>query len=888
MKKKWCLLLLLVFSQKLLAQYTLNGNAQQVSCNCYNITSETTNQSGSIWNNNRIDLTQSFDFKFDINLGRLDANGADGIAFVLQPISTSVGSTGGGLGYENITPAVGITVDTYQNGNNSDPAYDHISIQLNGDLNHSSPNNIAGPVTALSGNDNIEDGLNHSMRIQWDAAAKTLSTYMDGVLRVTAVKDLVNDVFGGNPLVFWGFTGGTGALVNAQKFCTALNPGFHLAPDQKTCVGEPITFFDSTVSFTNIAKFYWDFGDGSPLDSVHTNPVHIYTTGGEYTIILKVIGADGCEATTGHVITVGTKPVAAIRLPLDYQTCLPNQFFDSSYADFGTINKWFWDLDDGQTSTLQNPYSGTFYYGYKNIRLAVSSKEGCASDTVVRIILRQKTFADFDFTDSVCLGQPTSFYDKSYVLPFGSVQAWSWRLDDQVINTQNLSYTFLTPGIHTVMLITGNASLSNCLGFEIKNVFVVDKPHAAMKQNKTCINVPITLEDSSYSTDGILVTGWWWDLGNGQFSTQRNPLASYITAGTKTIKHVVYNSRGCISDTMIQTIIIPEKPVAKFGYSTPVCSDLPIYFSDSSSATGRVVDKWSWIYNGIEWSTVKNPIRNLPAGLQTIKLVVSSEGCVSDTAFKTFLVNPSPDVTMQFKNSCKNTPVDFIAIDNSGTVTDWKWTFGDGGIENTKNAQHTYVANGDYNVKLYASAANGCYSDLLEKHIIIYGTDAFAGNDTIAGANQQIRLHASGGLSYNWSPANLLDDATSADPITILTATQIFKLKAFTPEGCESYDEVKINIYKGPDIYLPNAFTPNGDGLNDIFRGIPVGLKQFNYIMIYNRWGQKVFFTTDYRKGWDGKWNGQKVDNGVYVVIANGIDFRGNVINKKGTVMLIR
>ena len=87
---------------------------------------------------------------------------------------------------------------------------------------------------------------------------------------------------------------------------------------------------------------------------------------------------------------------------------------------------------------------------------------------------------------------------------------------------------------------------------------------------------------------------------------------------------------------------------------------------------------------------------------------------------------------------------------------------------------------------------------------------------------------------------------------------------------------------------MPNAFTPHGDGLNDIFKGIPVGIQQFNYLKIYNRWGQEIFSTTDYRKGWDGLWQGQKQNSGVFVVIAKGVDFKGNIINKKATVMLIR
>ncbi|MEY2916662.1 MAG: hypothetical protein RIS73_376, partial [Bacteroidota bacterium] len=222
------------------------------------------------------------------------------------------------------------------------------------------------------------------------------------------------------------------------------------------------------------------------------------------------------------------------------------------------------------------------------------------------------------------------------------------------------------------------------------------------------------------------------------------------------------------------------------------------------------------------------------------------------------------------------------------TVTQWKWTFGDGGIAATQNAQHIYTANGTYKVKLFATALNGCYPDSLNGNIIIYGTNAFAGNDTIAAAGQPVQLNASGGLSYTWSPATVLSNAAIANPLATLLTTQIFTVKAFTPEGCESFDDVTVKIYKGPDIYLPNAFTPNGDGLNDVFKGIPVGLKQFNYLKIYNRWGQLVFAATDYRKGWDGLWQGQKQPGAAYIVIVNGVDFNNNVIDKKQNFILIR
>ena len=892
MKKNITLLFIIVFGQHVLAQYTLNGSAVQESCNSYTLTTETTNQSASVWNNNKINLSVSFDFNFDVNLGRLDATGADGIVFVLQPISTSVGSTGGGLGYEGISPAVGVTIDTWQNTNNNDPSFDHIAIQLNGDLNHSSVNNIAGPVTAVSGNNNIEDSQWHALRVQWDAATKTMTVSVDGILRVSVLKDFVTDIFSGNPLVFWGFTGATGGSVNWQRFRTALNPAFHFSPTQKRCVNEPVIFYDSTISFTTIAKFYWDFGDGSPIDSINLNPVHIYAASGDYIVKQRVIGADGCEATNTQTVRIGSKPVANFNFT---GTCLPmppfpaTNFTDSSYVSVGTLNSWYWDFDNGSFSTLQNPSTTYTSFGNKHIRLAAMTIEGCASDTLVKLVhINSQPLANFSFADSVCLGTPVQFFDQS-IATGDPVTIWAWVFPDSagIVHIQHPVHLFTVPGIQTVILLIAADSSLVCQGIKTRTIFIVNKPTPYFKTNGICQSAPVLFTDSSYTSDGTVVNQWWWNLGSGGISIQQHPTVTFNSAGPDTIRLAVRNAKGCISDTLKRAILVNPRPLANFGYSTPLCVALPVNFYDSSGAT---IGQWSWTYGGLEWSNLKNPNRSFLSGLQKVGLVVHSiAGCKSDTSFKSFFINPSPDVTMVLHNGCKLTLLDFTATDLSGgTVTQWKWDFGDGGIANTRDAQHSYADNGTYKVKLFATAANGCYSGNLEGDIVIYGTNVFAGNDTIAAAGQPVQLRATGGLSYAWTPAQFLDNAFIPNPVALLSATQIFRVRAYTPEGCESFDEVKIKIYKGPDIYLPNAFSPNDDGVNDVFLGIPVGIKQFNYLKIYNRWGAEIFYSTDYRKGWDGKWQGQLQENGVYVVLASGIDFSGNLINKRATVMLVR
>ena len=880
----------LVFAQ----QYTVNGNATQDDCHTYTLTPAIATQSGSVWNNYKIDLSQSFTFTFDVFLGNTDANGADGIAFVLQPISTSIGGNGSGLGFGGISPSIGVTLDTYQNSSpDNDPFYDHIAIQKNGDLVHTSVNNLAGPVTIINGNNNAEDGIWHSLKIVWNAVSKTLDAYIDGTLRVSRTEDFVVTTFSNNPLVYWGFTGSTGALTNIQRFKTTLTPQWNFNSTQKRCVNEPITFYDATIAFAPLAKIYWDFGDGSNIDSVNINPTHIYTTAGDYVVIQRVKGADGCEEINTQNVRIGSKPVAGF---YHMYRCVdvPINFIDTSRVIVGTINSYFWDLDNGGiTSTLANPTTTYTTYGVKTIKLVVKTLEGCESDTLFKpIVIRARPVADFNFADSVCLGSAISFTDNS-TLADGPVNGWVWLVDNVNVGNNNptLTHTFLTPGNHTVSLATTGTGVADCQSqFIVKNVFIRNKPVAAFTGNTICQAVSTTFTDASTSSDGASMGQWWWDLDNGNLSTSQNPSTIYSIAGPDTVLFVVTTINGCKSDTLKKPIFVNAKPIAKFGVDALKCFGTPIQFSDSSVVTGGTINAWSWIYNNSLWSSAQNPSGLFSAGPQSIGLAVTSDqGCRSDTLYKSFTVNPKASVAMNFKDECKNTPITFTGADlTGGNMDEWHWSFGDGDIANTMITSHTYSANGYYPVRLYGVDKIGCHSDTLLKNVIIYGTNAFAGNDTIAAAGQPVQLNAIGGLSYTWTPSTGLNNTSIANPVAILTATQTYTVKAFTPEGCESYDDVTIKIYKGPDIYLPTAFTPNDDGLNDIFRGIPVGLKEFRYLKVYNRWGQEVFSSTDYRIGWDGSWKGTKQGNGVFVVIANGVDFTGKVINKKSTVMLIR
>jgi gliding motility-associated-like protein len=168
----------------------------------------------------------------------------------------------------------------------------------------------------------------------------------------------------------------------------------------------------------------------------------------------------------------------------------------------------------------------------------------------------------------------------------------------------------------------------------------------------------------------------------------------------------------------------------------------------------------------------------------------------------------------------------------------------------------------------------------------------YAGNDTMVIVNQPLHFNATGGESYLWIPATDLSDPTAHDPVGIYGAeidSITYIVRVYNSLGCYDTASVRVVVFKtNPYVFVPNAFTPNGDGLNDEIRPIAVGVKQINYFRIFNRWGQLVFNTTINGKGWDGRISGVPQGSNVYVWMVSAIDYQGNPIFLKGTATLIR
>ena len=319
-----------------------------------------------------------------------------------------------------------------------------------------------------------------------------------------------------------------------------------------------------------------------------------------------------------------------------------------------------------------------------------------------------------------------------------------------------------------------------------------------------------------------------------------------------------------------------------------MCTNTDIHFIDRSIAGVGIPSAWTWKFDNGIVSIDKEPVTQFSTtGPHSVSLTVQTEFvCRADTTI-TFEIGEKPVIDYSFTKDCFGNVQYQSILANAVTVDTWQWAFGDGRFSRLRDPGHFFEKDSIYTTRLWAIAGE-CVSDTIAKTIPISRIRAFAGNDTIAVVNQPLQLNASGGSHYEWSPHDFLSNPFIANPIAILTKDQTYIVTVKNDDGCEVKDTLKIKVFDHLDVYVPSAFTPNGDGRNDVLHIIAPGLKELYYFRLYNRWGQPVFETKDLLKGWDGTVRGQVPETGMYVWIMKGVNYLGNVVEGKGTVTLIR
>ncbi len=193
--------------------FTMFGDTYRTEDDCFRLTEEEDYSSGSIWYKRPISLSAPFSIELSILAGCKDSDGADGMVFVFTSRANTVGYRGEGIGFGGLRPSIGIEVDTWLNYHLNDLAEDHVAIMANGMVGHF--NDLAGPKPIP----NIEDCRRHQLAIRWDPATQRLSVEIDKQEVIAARADLVNAIFQGNDVVYWGVTAATGRYNNYHEVC---------------------------------------------------------------------------------------------------------------------------------------------------------------------------------------------------------------------------------------------------------------------------------------------------------------------------------------------------------------------------------------------------------------------------------------------------------------------------------------------------------------------------------------------------------------------------------------------------------------------------------------------------------------------------------------------
>ncbi len=202
---------------------------------------------------------------------------------------------------------------------------------------------------------------------------------------------------------------------------------------------------------------------------------------------------------------------------------------------------------------------------------------------------------------------------------------------------------------------------------------------------------------------------------------------------------------------------------------------------------------------------------------------------------------------------------------------------------------------GTFTYYLTVKNALGCSSIIKDtvKITILPKASIFAGNDTSIAINQPLQLNAVdinnvGFVDYTWSLSFGLNNATIKNPVAILDRDRTYTVTATTINGCKANDAINITVFTKADIFVPTAFTPNDDNNNDMLRPILVGIRELKHFTVFNRYGEIVFKTSIQKAGWDGRIKGKMQNTGAYVWTAEAVDFKGNVLTRKGMAILIK
>lgn len=595
------------------------------------------------------------------------------------------------------------------------------------------------------------------------------------------------------------------------------------------------------------------------------------------------------EARKELHISVGNCDIPRAVLPARIINCENFTVLFQNQSTSASITSYAWDFGvKGASNDTSNQPTPSFTYpdtGVYKVKLVTNRNAFCpdSAETFVSIF---PGFNPAFNIDGVCQQLPYQFADAT-TARYGVVNKWYWDFGDPATTADrstlpNASYKYPAAGTYTVSFAVETSK--GCADTLTRSLTVFDKPVVQLAFRDTLI----------CSIDSLQLRA----SGGGSFTW--TPASNIINANTATpivfpkdttTYYVTLNDRGCVGTDSVRVNVLDFITVDA-GNDTSICRTDGIVLRPVTEALSFNWQPAAVLSN----PAIRNPLATPVDSLTTFYVNANLGKCQARDSIRIRTV-PYPvafagnDTTICFG--------DAVVLRGRGDGANARWT-----PANTVANANAYITTArplaTTVFTITVTDNRGCPKPVTDEVQVTVRPriTVNAGRDTSVVYNQPLQLNAStNGSQIRWSPATALSDPAIANPQALFRQgllpagidTIRYLVTASTPEGCSASDELLVKVFStAPAIFVPNGFTPNSDGLNDVLKPVLAGMRELVFFRIYNRYGQLVYETKQTGKGWDGRINGLLQASGAYVYQCQALDFEGNTVVAKGSFVLIR
>jgi gliding motility-associated-like protein len=579
------------------------------------------------------------------------------------------------------------------------------------------------------------------------------------------------------------------------------------------------------------------------------------------------------------ILTISNCSLASSELLTAYTNCNDLTFNFANTAPPANIQTYYWDFGDGNTSTDPAPTYTYALPGNYTVKLVVNRGLPCSDSTTSPVKAFPGFNPDFEALGK-CKNTPIQFNDLT-TATHGVVDNWKWNFGEPIspANTSTLknpTHSYASANSYNVEFIVSTSV--GCIDTIYKTIDILDQPPLSVFPKDTLICDVDTLQLNAVGSGSFT----WSPNYNIININSPNPLVSPDV--TTTYYVTMTDAFGCTATDSVKINV--KSFVTQFdGPDTTICRTDPVVLQLTSDALHFL---WTETpsNNTLNNPRIKNPTAT-PLVTTTYHVVGNIGKCIAEddivvTPIPYPAANAGPDNTICFGNSAQ--------LSASGGST-YSWS--PAAFLTATNIPNPVSVKPTDNVRYIVTVRDvlGCPKPVKDTvFLFVAKIKANAGpRDTSVVLDQPLQLGASGSINYSWTPITWLNNPLISNPIALPRNDIEYIVRVSNNAGCFALDSIRVRVFKiKPDLLVPNAFTPNGDGNNDIFKPIPIGMKSLDVFMVYNRWGQMLYSGSGNDAAWDGTFAGRKQETATYVWYAEGVDYLNNKLKRKGSVVLIR